>query len=76
MLGGSGHAVKENAESLVVTSRQTALEINVDKTKYMVVSGDQNAGQSHSMKTNNSFFERVENFKVLWKTLTHKNSIQ
>ena len=37
---------------------------------------DQNAGRSHSMKTDNSSIERVEEFKYLEKTLTNKNSIQ
>jgi len=42
----------------------------------MVMSRDQNAGQSHSMKTDNSSFERVEEFKYLGTTLTNQNSIQ
>jgi len=40
------------------------------------MSGDQNTGRSHSMKTDNSFFERVEEFKYLGTTLTNQNSIQ
>jgi hypothetical protein len=44
---------------------EIGLEINVDKTKYMVISRDQNAGRNHSIKTDNSFFERVEQFKYL-----------
>jgi len=35
--------VKENA-ILVVASKEIGLEVNTDKTKYMVMSGDQNAG--------------------------------
>ena len=41
-----------------------------------VMSGDQNAGQNHSIKIDNSSFERVEQFKYLGTTLTHRNSIQ
>ena len=40
MLGGSIHTVMENAEALVVASNEIELEVNADKTKYMVVSGD------------------------------------
>jgi len=40
------------------------------------MSRDQNAGQSHSIKTDNSSFERVEEFKYLGPTLTNQNSIQ
>jgi len=44
MLGGSIHTVKENAEALVAATRETGLEVSADKTKYMVMSRDQNAG--------------------------------
>jgi len=44
ILGGSVHNVKENAEALIVASKEIGLEVNADKTKYMVMSGDQNAG--------------------------------
>jgi hypothetical protein len=42
----------------------------------MVMSGDQNAGRSHSIKTDNSSFERLEVFEYLLTTLTYQNSIQ
>jgi hypothetical protein len=32
---------------------EIGLEINADKTKYMVMSRDQNAGRSHSIKMDN-----------------------
>jgi len=68
MLGGSVHTVKENAEALVVGSEEIGLEVSADKTKYMAMSRDQNAGRSHSIKTDNISFERVEEFKYFWKT--------
>jgi len=34
--GGRVHTVKENAEALEVDSKETGLEVNADKTKYMV----------------------------------------
>ena len=37
MLGGSVHTVKENAEAFVVASVETGLEVNVDKTKYLIM---------------------------------------
>jgi len=42
----------------------------------MVVSRDQNGGRSHSIKIDNSLFERVEEFKYLGIILTNQNSIQ
>ena len=44
ILGGSVHMVKENAEALVVATKEIGLEVNADKTKYMIMSRDQNAG--------------------------------
>ena len=39
------------------------------------MSRDQNAGRIHSVRMNNSTFERVEEFKYLGTTLTNQNSI-
>ena len=76
ILAGSVHTVEENAESLVVATKEIGLEVNADKNKYIIMSRDQNAGRSHSMKIDNSCIERVEELKYLGKTLTNKNSIQ
>ena len=59
-----------------MASKEIGLEVNADKTKYMVMSRDQNAGQSHSMKIDNISFERVEEFKYLGTNLTNQNSVQ
>ena len=61
--------------SAIKEGRINQLEVNVDKTKYMVMSRDQIAGQSDSMKINNSSFEREEEFKYLGTKLTNQNSI-
>ena len=50
ILGGNSHTVKENAETLVGATREIGLEVNADKTKYMIMSRDENAGRSYSMK--------------------------
>jgi len=75
ILGGSIHTLKENAEALVADTRKIGLEVNADKTKYMVMSRDQNAGRIHSVRIDNSTFVRVEEFKYLGTTLTNQNSI-
>ena len=58
------------------TAAEGTVEVNDDKTKYMVISGEQTAGLSHSMKVDSSSIERVEEFKYLGTTLTNQNSIQ
>jgi len=44
ILGGSMHTVEKNTEALLVTSKATGLEVNADKTKYVVMSRYQNTG--------------------------------
>ena len=39
------------------------------------MSRDQNAGRIHSVRIDNSTFDRVEEFKYLGTTLTNQNSI-
>ena len=39
------------------------------------MSRDQNAGRIHSVRMDNSIFERVEEFKYFGTTLTNQNSI-
>jgi len=75
ILGGSIHTLMENADALVAATREIGLEVNADKTKYMVMSRDQNAGRIQSLRNDNSIFERVEEFKYLGTTLTNQNSI-
>jgi hypothetical protein len=76
ILGGNVHTIKRKAEALVGASKETGLEVNADKTKYLVVPREQNSGRSHTIKTDNKSFERVEEFKYLGTTLTNQNSIQ
>jgi hypothetical protein len=52
-----------SAEALGVSSKEIRLEVNDNKTKYMVMSGDQNEGRSHSKNSDNSIFEMVGEFK-------------
>jgi hypothetical protein len=75
-LGGSVDTAKKNAEALVVASKETGLEVNADKTEYVFMSQGQNTGISHSMKSDNSPSEWVEEFIYLGTTLTNENSIQ
>jgi len=44
----------KNSEALVVAGKEIGLEVNADKTKYMVMSGDQSTSRSHTIKTDNS----------------------
>jgi hypothetical protein len=73
ILAGSVHTIEKKTEASVIASKVTGLEGNADKTKYMIMSRDQNAG--HNIKIVDSSFERVEQLKYLGTTL-NPNSVQ
>ena len=72
ILGGNVRTIEKNTEAFLVASKEFGQEVYADTTKYMVTSRDQDEGRSHSIKINNSSFERMEEFKYLGKTLTNK----
>jgi len=75
ILGGSIRTLKENVEALVAATREIGMEVSDDKTKYMVMSRDQNAGRIHSLRMDNNTFERVKEFKYLGRNLKNQNYI-
>ena len=72
---GRIHTMKKNTKALVVDSKEIALEVNDDKTKYMAMDRDQNTVRSHNTKTDNSSFERAEQFRYFGTTLKNRNSV-
>ena len=52
--------MKKNTESLVAATKEIGLQVNFDKTKYMVMFRDQNAGRNLDRKIGVSSFDRVE----------------
>jgi hypothetical protein len=54
-LGRSVHTTK-NTEALVVAGKKIGPAANAGETKYTVVSGDQNAGRIHNLKTDKNSF--------------------
>jgi hypothetical protein len=58
----------KKTDSLVVASNDIGLEVNAAKTKYMIMSREQNTRRNHGVKSDNSSFERVEEFKYLGTT--------
>ena len=76
ILGGRVHTIQQHINALFSTIKQTGLEVNADKTKNKVMSRDQYAAISQNVKTDNSSFERAEQFEYLKTNLTNQNSIQ
>jgi len=61
IMGGSTHSIKKNTDALVVASKKVGLEVNADKTLYMVMYVSRlecrTKSQYHNIKTDHSPFE-------------------
>jgi hypothetical protein len=65
LLGDNIDTIKKNTETLIGASKEVGLEVNTEKTKYLLMSCDQNARQNHNIKAANSSLENVMKFKYL-----------
>jgi hypothetical protein len=70
------NTLQKNTKTLLDARKVVGLEVNPEKTKYMLVSRCQKAGQKQSMKVGNRSFESVVKFKYLGTTLTDQNCIK
>jgi len=61
ILGGSVYAIKKNTEALEITSKEFSLEVNAQKTKYMVMSPDWYAVQIFGNNPNETKFHSGRN---------------
>jgi hypothetical protein len=57
-------------------SKDINLEVNAEKTKYVLLYRHQNAGQNHDIKTANRYLENVGEFIYLGLTVSSQNLIQ
>ena len=74
-MAGSIHTIRKNTEALVIISKEITLELNAEKTKYVVKFRDQNAGKNGKVQVGNKSFETVEQFNYFGTTLTNQNSV-
>jgi hypothetical protein len=71
--GGHVCTVKRNTEPLKVASKEICLEVNSEKTKYIVMSREQNAGQNRNIEFIINPSDKVGEFKYLGTTLINLN---
>ena len=76
MLGENLQKVRENAEIFIKASKDIGLEVNSEKTKYMITSRHQNVIQNQNIVIGNLSFENVENFRYIGGTVTNTNDIR
>ncbi|KAJ4427706.1 hypothetical protein ANN_25358 [Periplaneta americana] len=73
MLGENPQTIRKNAEILLEASKSIGLEVNPEKTKYMIMSRYQNIVRNGTIKVGDLSFEEVEKFKYLGATVTNIN---
>jgi hypothetical protein len=75
LLGDSVNTTKENTVTLLEASRDIGVEINAEKTKYMIISRHPNSGQNQNIRIANESFENVAKFKYMVTIPTNQNDI-
>jgi hypothetical protein len=65
--------IKKNMETLIDASKEVGLEVNTEKTKYMLLSRHQNAGKNHDIKISNRCFENMSQFRYLGTKITNQS---
>jgi hypothetical protein len=76
LLGDNVDTIKNNTESLTDAGKKVGLEVNTEKTKCMLLSRRQNAGQNHDINIANRCFENMAQFRYLGTTVTNQYLIQ
>jgi hypothetical protein len=78
ILGDNIDTVKKNAEASIDARKEVGLEISIEKTKYMLLSRQQNVGQNREIKLVNTSrsFDNVSQFRYLGTTVTNHNLIE
>jgi hypothetical protein len=56
--------IKINTETLIDASKEVGLEVNAEKTKYMLLYRHQNAGQNHNIKIGDRSFQIFGNNQI------------
>jgi hypothetical protein len=65
LLGDNTDTIKKNTETLIDTVKEVGLQIDVERTKYTLLSHHQNVRQNRDIKIANRSFENVSQFKYL-----------
>jgi hypothetical protein len=64
LLGDNIGTIKKNTETVIAVSKEAGLEVNAEKTKYKLLSHNQDTGQIHYINTANRPFENVAKFQI------------
>jgi hypothetical protein len=73
LMGDNIGTIKKNTETVIDASKEVGLEVNTEKTKYMLLSRHQNAGQYYNVKIAKRSLENVAQLRYLGTTVTNQN---
>jgi hypothetical protein len=76
LLGDNIVIIQKNTQTLIDARNEVGLEVNTEKTKYLLLFRHQNAVQSHDIKIANRCLENVEQLRYLGMTAINENLIQ
>jgi hypothetical protein len=76
LLGHNIDTIKKSTETLFDASKEVGLEVNAEKTKYMLLSRHQNAGQNSDIKIANISFQNMAQFIYLGTAVIYQNLVQ
>jgi hypothetical protein len=68
--------IKKNTETVIDFTKKAGLEVNTEKTKYMLLSRHQNAEQNYDIKIADRCFENVAQFRYLGTIIIDEYLIQ
>jgi hypothetical protein len=75
LLRDNRDTIKKNSGTIIYRSKEVDLEVNTEKTKYILLSCHRNAGQNHDIKIDSRSFENVAQFKYLGMTVVYCQSV-
>jgi hypothetical protein len=70
LLGDNIDTIKKNTQTVIDASKETGLQVNIQISKYMLLSHYQISGQNLDPKIGNRWLENVAQFRYFGTTVT------
>jgi hypothetical protein len=74
-MGDDIDTIKKNRKTPIDAGKDVGLEVNSEKTKYILLSRPHSAGQNHNIKIGDRSFENLAQLKYLGTPVTNQSLI-